>query len=139
MREPEWPQNYAGNDERSQGVPRTTPASKSYKWDVADFDACVAGIKQRSKAKLGPVDVIVNNAGINRDGTIEEDETGAAWKDVMDTNLGGCFNMCRRPGDGICLDAQIRPGGEYRLDQRPGWPVWPGQLRRRQIRHPRRP
>src|SRR5215510_2378391 len=61
--------NYAGNDERAKAFSDRT-GIKSYKWDVADFDACVAGVK-KLESELGPVDVIVNNAGITRDGTMK--------------------------------------------------------------------
>ena len=90
--------NYAGNEERAKAFTDRT-GIKSYKWDVADFDACVAGIKQ-IESELGPVDVIVNNAGITRDGTMKKMNRGA-WDDVMDTNLGGCFNMCKAAWDGM--------------------------------------
>ena len=90
--------NYAGNEERAKAFTNRT-GIKSYKWDVADFDACVAGIKQ-IESELGPVDVIVNNAGITRDGTMKKMNRGA-WEDVMDTNLGGCFNMCKAAWDGM--------------------------------------
>jgi acetoacetyl-CoA reductase len=90
--------NYAGNDERAKAFTDRT-GIKAYKWDVADFDACVAGIK-RIESELGPVDVIVNNAGITRDGTMKKMNRGA-WDDVMDTNLGGCFNMCKAAWDGM--------------------------------------
>jgi len=63
---------YAGNDERAKAFSDRTGV-KSYKWDVSSFDECAAGIKQ-VEADLGPVDVIVNNAGITRDATIEKDE-----------------------------------------------------------------
>jgi acetoacetyl-CoA reductase len=62
--------NYAGNDERARDFTSRT-GIKAYKWDVADFDACVAGIKQ-VEGELGPVDVIVNNAGITRDATMKK-------------------------------------------------------------------
>jgi acetoacetyl-CoA reductase len=90
--------NYAGNEERAKVFSEKT-GIKAYKWDVADFDACVAGVKQ-VEAELGPVDVIVNNAGITRDGTMKKMQR-SAWDDVMDTNLGGCFNMCKAAWDGM--------------------------------------
>ena len=90
--------NYAGNDERAKVFTDRT-GIKAYKWDVADFDACVAGIK-KIESELGPVEVIVNNAGITRDGTMKKMNRGA-WDDVMDTNLGGCFNMCKAAWDGM--------------------------------------
>ena len=90
--------NYAGNDERARAFTERTGIS-AYKWDVSDFDACVAGVK-RIEAERGPVDVIVNNAGITRDGTMKK-MTRTAWDDVMDTNLCGCFNMCKAAWDGM--------------------------------------
>ena len=90
--------NYAGNEERAKAFTERTGIA-SYKWDVADFDACVAGVKQ-IEADLGPVDVIVNNAGITRDATMKK-MNRAAWDDVMHTNLGGCFNMCKAAWDGM--------------------------------------
>ena len=60
--------NYAGNDEKAAAFTERT-GIKAYKWDVGDFDACAAGVQQ-VEAELGPVDIVVNNAGITRDGTI---------------------------------------------------------------------
>jgi len=84
--------NYAGNDERAREFSERTGIA-SFKWDVADFDACQAGVAQVVEA-LGPVDILVNNAGITRDGTMLK-MTYQAWKEVIDTNLGGCFNMAK--------------------------------------------
>ena len=84
--------NYAGNDERAKAFTERT-GIKAFKWDVADYDACQAGV-EAVEAELGPVDVLVNNAGITRDGTILK-MTYTMWKEVMDTNLGGCFNMAK--------------------------------------------
>ena len=61
--------NYAGNDERAQAFSKKTGIA-AYKWDVADFEACQAGVA-KVVADLGPVDIIVNNAGITRDGTMK--------------------------------------------------------------------
>ncbi|WP_213980162.1 acetoacetyl-CoA reductase [Sphingomonas sp. dw_22] len=82
--------NYAGNDEKAQAFTERTGIA-SYKWDVGDFDACAAGVAQ-VEAELGPVDIVVNNAGITRDGTILK-MTREMWEDVIRINLGGCFNM----------------------------------------------
>lgn len=84
--------NYAGNEERARAFTERTGIN-AYKWDVADFEACQAGIQQ-VEAELGPVDVLVNNAGITRDGTMLK-MTYQMWKEVIDTNLGGCFNMAK--------------------------------------------
>jgi acetoacetyl-CoA reductase len=82
--------NYAGNVEKAQAFTERT-GIRSYAWDVGDFDACAAGVAQ-VEADLGPVDVVVNNAGVTRDGTILK-MTREMWEDVIRINLGGCFNM----------------------------------------------
>ena len=90
--------NYAGNDERAREFTERT-GIRAYKWDVADHEACLAGCA-RVEAELGPVDVVVNNAGITRDGTLLK-MTYQDWKEVMDTNLGGCFNMAKATFPGM--------------------------------------
>ena len=82
--------NYAGNDEAAKAFTDET-GIKTYKWSVADYDACKAGIAQ-VEADLGPVEVLVNNAGITRDGMFHK-MTPQQWKEVIDTNLSGVFNM----------------------------------------------
>ncbi len=82
--------NYAGNDEAAKAFSAET-GIKVYKWSVADYDACVAGVKQ-VEAELGPVDVLVNNAGITRDGFFHK-MTRQQWDEVIGTNLNGLFNM----------------------------------------------
>jgi len=84
--------NYAGNEERARAFSDRT-GIKSYKWDVSDFDACQEGVVE-VESQLGPIDIVVNNAGITRDGTLLK-MTYDSWKEVMDTNLGGCFNMSK--------------------------------------------
>ncbi len=84
--------NYAGNDQKAVEFTERTGIA-AYKWDVSDYDAVQAGVAQVA-ADLGPIDVVVNNAGITRDGTILK-MTYQMWKEVMDTNLGGCFNMAK--------------------------------------------
>ncbi|MEH6546249.1 MAG: acetoacetyl-CoA reductase [Sneathiella sp.] len=84
--------NYGGNDTRAKEFTDRT-GIKAYKWDVSDFDACAAGVAQ-VKADLGTVDIVVNNAGITRDGTLHRMDQ-SSWQQVIDTNLGSCFNMCR--------------------------------------------
>ena len=90
--------NYAGNDERARAFTERT-GIRAFKWDVSDFDACIAGVQQ-VEAELGPVDVVVNNAGITRDGTMKR-MTRQAWEEVIDTNLGGCYNMAKAVWDGM--------------------------------------
>ena len=82
--------NYAGNDEAAAKFSAET-GIKTYKWSVADYEACAAGCKQ-VEADLGPVSVLVNNAGITRDAMFHK-MTPGQWKEVIDTNLTGLFNM----------------------------------------------
>ena len=81
--------NYAGNDEAAAKFAAET-GIKTYKWNVADYDASKAGIAQ-VEADLGPVDVVVANAGITRDAPFHK-MTPDQWKQVIDTNLSGVFN-----------------------------------------------
>jgi len=90
--------NYAGNDERAREFTDRT-GIRAYKWDVSDFDACLGGVRQ-VEADLGPVDVLVNNAGITRDATMKR-MTRQMWDEVIDTNLGGCFNMAKAVFEGM--------------------------------------
>ena len=83
---------YAGDDAKAQAFSAAT-GIKSYRWDVGDHQACLDGCA-RVEADVGPVDVLVNNAGITRDGTLMK-MTYEMWDDVMRTNLGGCFNMAK--------------------------------------------
>jgi acetoacetyl-CoA reductase len=82
--------NYAGNDEAAQKFKADT-SIPVYKWSVADYDACAAGIG-KVEADLGPVDVLVNNAGITRDAPFHK-MTREQWNEVIGTNLNGVFNM----------------------------------------------
>ena len=84
--------NYGGNDEKAREFTDRTGIA-AMKWDVGDHQACVDGCIAVTE-KFGPVDIVVNNAGITRDGTIMK-LTYQAWKEVIDTNLGGCFNMAK--------------------------------------------
>ncbi|HEX5238552.1 MAG TPA: acetoacetyl-CoA reductase [Sphingomicrobium sp.] len=90
--------NYAGNEERAREFSDRTGIA-AYKWDVSDFEACQEGVRQ-VEADLGPADVLVNNAGITRDATMRKMDH-AKWQDVIDTNLGGCFNMAKAVFDGM--------------------------------------
>lgn len=82
--------NYAGNDDAAAAFKAET-GIPTYKWSVADYDACAAGTAQIAE-DLGPVDVLVNNAGITRDGAFHK-MTPEQWRAVIDTNLNGVFNM----------------------------------------------
>ncbi len=82
--------NYAGNDEAASSFKAET-GIPVYKWSVADYDACAAGIAQ-IEADLGPIEVLVNNAGITRDSMFHR-MTREQWHEVIDTNLNGLFNM----------------------------------------------
>jgi len=82
--------NYAGNDEAAAAFTKET-GIPAYKWSVADYDACTAGIA-RVEADLGPIDILVNNAGITRDGMFHK-MTREQWSQVIGTNLDGLFNM----------------------------------------------
>ena len=82
--------NYAGNDAAAAAFSEET-GIPAYKWSVAEYEACVAGVKQVEEAH-GPVDVLVNNAGITRDAMFHR-MTPEQWREVIDTNLTGLFNM----------------------------------------------
>lgn len=81
---------YAGNDEKAAAFTAET-GIKTYKWDVGNYEACAAGIAE-VEADIGPVEVLVNNAGITRDAPFHK-ITPQQWKEVIDTNLSGVFNM----------------------------------------------
>jgi acetoacetyl-CoA reductase len=83
---------YHGNEDAAAKFKAET-GIPVYKWDVANFDACKAGLAQVVK-DLGPVEVLVNNAGITKDGTMHR-MTFEAWNAVIQTNLTSCFNMSR--------------------------------------------
>ncbi len=80
---------YAGNDEKAAAFTAET-GIKTYKWNVADYEASAAGIAQ-VEADLGPIDVVVANAGITRDAPFHK-MTPGQWNEVIDTNLTGVFN-----------------------------------------------
>ena len=89
---------YAGNDEKANAFKAETGIAV-YKFDVSDFDAVQAAVKQ-IEADLGPIEILVNNAGITRDGTMHR-MNAEQWQAVLDTNLGSCFNRCRAVIDGM--------------------------------------
>ena len=89
---------YAGNDEKAKAFTEET-GIKTYKWNVADYDECAAGIA-RVEADLGPVEILVNNAGITRDAPFHR-MTPQQWHEVIDTNLTGVFNMTHNVWGGM--------------------------------------
>jgi len=90
--------SYAGNDEAANKFKADTGINV-YKWDVSNYDACVAGLKQ-VEADLGPVEVLVNNAGITKDAPFHR-MTPEQWYAVINTNLNSLFNMTRPIWDGM--------------------------------------
>ena len=82
--------SYAGNDEKAAAFTAETGIN-TYKWDVGSYDACKDGIAS-VEADLGPIDVLVNNAGITRDSMFHR-MTPEQWQEVISTNLNGVFNM----------------------------------------------
>jgi len=90
--------NYAGNDEVAAKF-REETGIPVYKWDVSNYDACAAGLAAIEK-DLGPIDVLVNNAGITRDGFFHK-MTPEQWNAVINTNLNSLFNMCRPLVEGM--------------------------------------
>jgi acetoacetyl-CoA reductase len=90
--------NYAGNDEAAQKFKVATEIPV-YKWDVSSYEACVAGIKQ-VEAYLGPIEILVNNAGIARDSMFHRMKP-EQWLAVINTNLVSLFNMCRPVIEGM--------------------------------------
>jgi len=84
--------NYAGNEEKARAFTEQT-GIPAFKWDVGDHLATLAGCRQVEE-QVGPIDVLVNNAGITRDGTLLK-MSFEDWYDVMRINLGGCFNMAK--------------------------------------------
>lgn len=89
---------YGGNDEAAEKFKAATGISV-YKWDVSSYDSCAAGIKQ-VEADLGPVEVLINNAGITRD-TMFHRMKPEQWNAVINTNLNSLFNMCRPVIEGM--------------------------------------
>ena len=90
--------SYAGNDAAAQAFKSETGINV-YKWDVSSYDACAAGLKQ-VEADLGPVEVLVNNAGITKDAPFHR-MTPENWSAVINTNLNSLFNMCRPVIEGM--------------------------------------
>jgi acetoacetyl-CoA reductase len=89
---------YSGNEEAANKFKNETGIAV-YKWDVASYEACAAGLKQ-VEGDLGPIDVLVNNAGITKDAMFHR-MTPEQWKAVIDTNLTGLFNMTHPVWNGM--------------------------------------
>jgi acetoacetyl-CoA reductase len=90
--------NYGGNDDAAQKF-RADTGIPAFKWDVSSFDACAVGIK-KVEAEVGPIEVLVNNAGITRDAMFHRMKP-EQWTAVINTNLGSLFNMCRPVIEGM--------------------------------------
>ena len=90
--------NYAGNDAAARAFTEDT-GIVAYKWDVGDHEACLEGVA-KVEAEQGPVEILVNNAGITRDGTIMN-MTFEMWREVMRVNLSGCFSMAKATFPGM--------------------------------------
>ena len=89
---------YAGNDEAAEAF-KTETGISVYRFDVADFDQCAESVA-KIETDLGPIEILVNNAGITRDGTLHRMDF-EQWNAVLQTNLSSCYNMCRNVIDGM--------------------------------------
>ncbi len=90
--------NYIDSESQAQDFSTQTKTTVR-KWDVSDFDACQAGVADIEK-EFGRVDILVNNAGITRDCMLHKMDL-KAWRQVIDVDLNGCFNMCRAVINGM--------------------------------------
>jgi acetoacetyl-CoA reductase len=90
--------NYGGNDESAKAFTKRT-GIPAYKFDVSDFDAVEASIAQIEE-EIGSIEILVNNAGITRDGTMHK-MTFEKWDKVIQTNLASCFNTCHAVINGM--------------------------------------
>ena len=90
--------NYGGNDEAAAKFKAETGIAV-FKWDVSSFEACADGVK-KVQAELGPIEVLVNNAGITRDAPFHRMKP-EQWSAVINTNLGSLFNMTRQVWEGM--------------------------------------
>jgi acetoacetyl-CoA reductase len=89
---------YAGNDDAAKKFTADT-GIESHKFDVGNYDECQAEVA-KIESEVGPVEVLINNAGITRDGTMHK-MTFEQWNQVIQTNLTSCFNMCHAVLDGM--------------------------------------
>lgn len=89
---------YSSNDKAAEEFSRET-GIKTCKFDVSNFESCKAGV-EKIAAEVGPVEILVNNAGITRDGTLQK-MNREMWDAVVDTNLGSCYNLCKVTFDGM--------------------------------------
>ena len=89
---------YHGNEEAAEKIKSETGVNV-YKWDVGNFEACASGLAQVAR-ELGPVDIVINNAGITRDSMFHR-MTPDQWCEVINTNLNSLFNMCRPVIEGM--------------------------------------
>ncbi|HBS25333.1 MULTISPECIES: acetoacetyl-CoA reductase [Thalassospira] len=90
--------NYAGNDDAARAFTEETGIA-TFKWSVADADACADGIRQ-VESEVGPVDILVNNAGITRDGFMHKMSV-ESWHSVIETNLSSLFYMTKPVLEGM--------------------------------------
>ncbi len=90
--------NYGGNDEAAKKFKQATGIAV-HKFDVGNYDAVKAAVEKIEK-EVGPIEIVVNNAGITRDGTLHR-MSWENWDAVMRTNLSSCFNLCRAVIDGM--------------------------------------
>jgi acetoacetyl-CoA reductase len=90
--------NYGSDQTNADAFTRETGIAVR-KWDVSNFDACVAAVGAIA-SEFGAIEILVNNAGITRDGTMRK-MSRVNWDQVLDTNLGGCFNMCKAVWEGM--------------------------------------
>lgn len=90
--------NYAGNQEAANAFGKET-GIRVFRFDVSNFEACKEAVGQIA-SEIGPIEILVNNAGITRDGTLAR-MTREMWDAVMDTNLGSCYNLCKLTFDAM--------------------------------------
>ncbi len=90
--------NYGSDVTKADIFSRETGIS-ARQWDVSDLDACLSAVGAIAN-EFGPIEILVNNAGITRDGTMRK-MSRMNWDQVLDTNLGGCFNMCKAVWEGM--------------------------------------